>query len=200
MTVAERQASAINIRKVSWNGLNVRKDVPKVLDRGEPELRVNSPAGLGPFMFGPARSGRRSRRAALAATSCWAMTASHRLGWLHGAHESGRGQDRAARSRHLHVHGQGRECAGRRREGGDHRRQRRRCAAVRTGRCGPDDHDRVGSRHARGWQHAQGESRRRLEREAGAGSVDPRRHRPRQAPDDGRGLRSGAAGLVDLAL
>ena len=57
MKVAERLASAINIRSVSWNGLNVRKDVPKVLDRGEPELRVNSPAGLGPFMFGPASFG-----------------------------------------------------------------------------------------------------------------------------------------------
>ena len=36
MTNAERAASAINVRKVSWNGINVKKDVPKVLQLGEP--------------------------------------------------------------------------------------------------------------------------------------------------------------------
>lgn len=57
MTNAERQASAINIRKVSWDGVNVNKLVPGVLRRGEPQLRVVSPAGLGPYMMGPAGFG-----------------------------------------------------------------------------------------------------------------------------------------------
>jgi len=57
MTNAERQASAINIRKVSWNGVNVNQMVPIVLHRGEPQLRVLSPAGLGPYMMGPAGFG-----------------------------------------------------------------------------------------------------------------------------------------------
>src|ERR1044071_683045 len=41
MTDAERQASAINVRKVSWSGINVKKDVPKVLSPGEPFVRIN---------------------------------------------------------------------------------------------------------------------------------------------------------------
>jgi hypothetical protein len=41
MTDAERQASAINVRKVSWSGINVKKDVPKVLSPGEPFARIN---------------------------------------------------------------------------------------------------------------------------------------------------------------
>lgn len=57
MTIPERQASAINIRKVSWNGINVNKDVPSVLSPGEPFVGVNSPAGVGPFMFTPASFG-----------------------------------------------------------------------------------------------------------------------------------------------
>ena len=57
MTVAERQASAINVRKVSWSGINVHKDVPQVLQPGEPALTITSPAGLGPFMVGAASFG-----------------------------------------------------------------------------------------------------------------------------------------------
>lgn len=57
MTDAERVASSINIRKVSWDGVNVKQDVPKVLDRGEPFVKVNSPASLGRLMFGPASFG-----------------------------------------------------------------------------------------------------------------------------------------------
>ena len=57
MTNAERQASAINTRKVSWNGINVNSQVPFVLHRGEPQLRVVAPAGLGPFLVGPAGFG-----------------------------------------------------------------------------------------------------------------------------------------------
>lgn len=57
MTPAERAASALNIRKVSWTGLNVKKDVPKVLSPGEPFLRATSPAGAGTFFFGTAAFG-----------------------------------------------------------------------------------------------------------------------------------------------
>ena len=60
MTDLERQASAINVRKVSWTGINVNAAVPGVLSLGEPVLEVLSPASVGPFMmvgtasFGPA--------------------------------------------------------------------------------------------------------------------------------------------------
>jgi hypothetical protein len=57
MTNAERVASAINQRAVVWTGVNVNRQVPIVLHRGEPQLRVVSPAGLGPFMVGPAGFG-----------------------------------------------------------------------------------------------------------------------------------------------
>jgi PA domain len=57
MTNEERAASALNLRKVSWTGLNVKKDVPSVLSPGEPFLRANSPAGIGPFLFGTAAFG-----------------------------------------------------------------------------------------------------------------------------------------------
>jgi hypothetical protein len=57
MTDAERAASALNLRKVSWTGLNVNKDVPKVLSKGEPFLGVNGPSNIGPFMFGTAAFG-----------------------------------------------------------------------------------------------------------------------------------------------
>lgn len=58
MTDAERAASSINVRKVSWNGINVTKDIPKVLERGEPFFRNNTANGpllmIGPASFGPA--------------------------------------------------------------------------------------------------------------------------------------------------
>jgi hypothetical protein len=57
MTDAERAASALNIRKVSWTGLNVKKDVPKVLKPGEPALLVNRPSGIGPLFIGMASFG-----------------------------------------------------------------------------------------------------------------------------------------------
>jgi hypothetical protein len=57
MTIPERQASAINVRKVSWSGLNVKKAVPKVLQKGEPTLQVNNPAVLGNLMVGTAAFG-----------------------------------------------------------------------------------------------------------------------------------------------
>lgn len=56
MTTAERIASAINVRKVSWNGINVNKDVPGVLSPGEPFVRNNTAGGtllaLGTAAFG----------------------------------------------------------------------------------------------------------------------------------------------------
>ena len=54
MTDAERAASAINVRKVSWNGVNVKKDTPKVLQLGEPFVSINGGPNL---MFGPAAFG-----------------------------------------------------------------------------------------------------------------------------------------------
>ena len=57
MNDAERLASAINIRKVSWDGLHVNADTRRVLSKGEPAVVVLTPAGLGPFMFGVAAFG-----------------------------------------------------------------------------------------------------------------------------------------------
>jgi hypothetical protein len=57
MTQAERAASAINVRKVSWSGLNVEKAKKKVLDKGAPALTVLQPASLGTLMVGTASFG-----------------------------------------------------------------------------------------------------------------------------------------------
>lgn len=57
MTNAERAASALNIRKVSWSGLHVKIDTPNVLLPGEPALLGNSPGFSGAFLFGPAAFG-----------------------------------------------------------------------------------------------------------------------------------------------
>lgn len=57
MTNAERQVSALNVRKVSWSGIHVNLAVPGVLSPGEPFVGVNAPAGLGPFMLGVASFG-----------------------------------------------------------------------------------------------------------------------------------------------
>jgi hypothetical protein len=57
MTVPERIASAINVRKVSWDGINVNKAVPDVLAPGEPAVVVLSPAVLGAFAVGDAAFG-----------------------------------------------------------------------------------------------------------------------------------------------
>jgi hypothetical protein len=56
-TNAERAASAINIRKVSWDGLHVNADVPSVLAYGEPSLVTSIGAyPVGTASFGPALS------------------------------------------------------------------------------------------------------------------------------------------------
>jgi hypothetical protein len=63
MTDAERKASAINPRAVSWNGAAVTAAVPVVLALGTPLLRVTAPAPIagdyqvGPASFGPALAG-----------------------------------------------------------------------------------------------------------------------------------------------
>jgi len=49
MTNAERRASAINSRKVVWNGATVTAAVPGVLAFGVPLMRINSPAGIAGF-------------------------------------------------------------------------------------------------------------------------------------------------------
>ena len=58
MTIPERIASAINIRRVSWNGVNVNAAVPIVLKPGEPSLLVTSgpmvqALAVGDASFGP---------------------------------------------------------------------------------------------------------------------------------------------------
>jgi hypothetical protein len=59
MTNAERAASALNTRKLAWNGANVTAAVPQVLAQGTPILTVNSPASVAGFYqvgtaaFGP---------------------------------------------------------------------------------------------------------------------------------------------------
>ncbi len=57
MTNAERQASAINVRRVSWAGVNTTADVPKVLSPGTPLFRVTNPSGLGVLAVGAAAFG-----------------------------------------------------------------------------------------------------------------------------------------------
>jgi hypothetical protein len=57
MTNAERAASALNLRKVSWNGLHVKNDTPSVLQPGEPALVGHSPGFDDAYMFGTAQFG-----------------------------------------------------------------------------------------------------------------------------------------------
>jgi hypothetical protein len=57
MTNAERQASAINVRNVSWNGLHTNLARHRVLDRGEPAVRLTTPTGTSLLMLGTASFG-----------------------------------------------------------------------------------------------------------------------------------------------
>jgi hypothetical protein len=58
MTPAERAASAVNPRKVVWDGANVTAAVPGVLASGTPELDVASPASVaGTYLVGTAAFG-----------------------------------------------------------------------------------------------------------------------------------------------
>jgi hypothetical protein len=59
MTNAQRAASAINSRRLVWNGDTVRSDAPSVLSYGRPFMRVNTPGAIagvydvGAAVFGP---------------------------------------------------------------------------------------------------------------------------------------------------
>jgi hypothetical protein len=59
MTDAQRAASAINTRRLSWNGANVTTNVPNVLSLGTPQLTATAPASIantyliGVAPFGP---------------------------------------------------------------------------------------------------------------------------------------------------
>ena len=56
MTNAERQASAISVNKLAWNGPNVSTDLQSIL--ATPSLKVNSPAGIaGNYTVGTAAFG-----------------------------------------------------------------------------------------------------------------------------------------------
>ena len=58
MTNAERAASALNARKVVWDGPNVTGAVPSVLQQGTPELVVTAPSNVaGTYLVGTAAFG-----------------------------------------------------------------------------------------------------------------------------------------------
>ena len=57
MTPAERAASTLNVRHVSWSGRQVKRDQHRVLDRGEPIVRLLSPPSATPLMLGEAAFG-----------------------------------------------------------------------------------------------------------------------------------------------
>jgi hypothetical protein len=58
MTNAERVASAVNNRRVVWTGREVTANVPNVLAKGVPTLRVTAPATIaGPYEVGSAAFG-----------------------------------------------------------------------------------------------------------------------------------------------
>jgi len=58
MTNAQRMASAINARRLSWDGANVTAAVPSVLAAGTPLLRVNTPLTIdGDYPIGAAQFG-----------------------------------------------------------------------------------------------------------------------------------------------
>lgn len=57
MTDLERRESAVNVRKVSWNGLHVNAAVPGVLGRGEPSVLVLSASPVQALAVGDASFG-----------------------------------------------------------------------------------------------------------------------------------------------
>ncbi len=168
MTNAERAASALNIRKVSWNGLNVKQDTPDVLLPGEPALLGNSPGFSGAFLFGTAGFGRRStahgrdrRRGAGRRSARVARRGSDACTPLTNAVA---GKIVLLDRGDLRLHRQGEERAGRRRHRRDCRRQRGGLAAAGTRRCRSHHHDSVGTHHAGRRQRAEGS--------AGGGTVN----------------------------
>jgi hypothetical protein len=57
MTAAERAASAINVRHVSWSGRNLKLNQYRVLERGEPGVKLSSSIGTTALMLGTAAFG-----------------------------------------------------------------------------------------------------------------------------------------------
>lgn len=58
MTNAERAASAINARKLVWDGANVKTAVPTILQLGTPSLTVSQPLSIkGEYLVGEAQFG-----------------------------------------------------------------------------------------------------------------------------------------------
>jgi hypothetical protein len=57
MTPAERATSALNVRHVSWSGLHVKQDQYKVLERGEPAVRLTAQGATVTAMLGRASFG-----------------------------------------------------------------------------------------------------------------------------------------------
>ena len=82
MTIPERIASAINVRKVSWSGINVNAAVPDVLKPGEPSAVVVSPAGLGALAIGDASFGPQLTEAGVTGEVVVAIDAANAAGAL----------------------------------------------------------------------------------------------------------------------
>ena len=58
MTDAQRQASAVRFRHISFDGANVTAAVPSVLQFGQPSVRINTPPAIaGELQFGTAAFG-----------------------------------------------------------------------------------------------------------------------------------------------
>jgi hypothetical protein len=76
MTDAERVASAINSRKVVWNGAEVYAGAPSVLEFGVPALTITAPAGIaGSYEVGTASFGAPLTAAGVAGTIVQALDA-----------------------------------------------------------------------------------------------------------------------------
>ena len=135
MTDAERLASAVNIRKVSWTGLNVKKDVPEGAEARRAAAAWEQLRLSGNFFLGPRPSVGKSPLRVLLAMWSWVTMAvadpSHEQR-LHAAGQQRGGQDRAARSRHLHVRRESEDRSGCGCEGRADRRQRCGHAASRA--------------------------------------------------------------------
>ena len=81
MTDAQRAASAINARKVVWDGPEVLANAPSVLSVGVPHLRVTAPAGIaGAYEVGTASYGPQLSAAAISAQIVLGLDAANAAG------------------------------------------------------------------------------------------------------------------------
>ena len=134
MTDAERVASAINSRRLVWNGMEVSAGAPSVLSFGVPALTITAPGAIaGIYEVGTATFGSPLTAAGIAGQIVQALDAANVAGpsttdACTAAHERGRHrwQDCAGRSRHVRLHRQGGERPGGRRGGDGRGRQCRR--------------------------------------------------------------------------